>query len=760
MRQLLLLFIVLLAVPAFGQSVPYDSTQIPQERVVDFISLDLVLDINPKKEEVTGTASYRWESLRPRIDSLFLHAKSMTVNRVLIDGEIARYRQDDDGVHVFPNPPAKGAQTMVVEYVANPTKGLYFNGWQGKGRKQIWSQGQGIKNRHWFPCFDLQHDKLTTSLEISFDKDYTVISNGKLEFKKQEGNKTRWKYQMLHPQSSYLVALIIGEYEVMQQRSPYGTPVENYFYPDYPQQAEPTFVETNQLLSYLEAEIGVGYPWGVYRQAPVEYFLYGAMENTTAVVLNDKYMVDDLGRIDRNYVYVNAHEMAHHWFGDFLTARTGRDHWLQEGFATYYGALGERAMLGDDVANYSRWLDYKNVLTAQGNQKYPLAHNKAGSLTHYQKGRLVLDMLKEEVGEAVFRTVISEYVMNNAYGLVDSDELLDAFQDYAGRSLGWFWDQWVYSKEVPTLRVDVDTTAGESEKIYGFTLRQIQPSKAYRFGWNWEVVLESGSRLSGREAVSEKEHRWEVSIPAGQKIKHVLFDPEGVILKQFIYPYSREELLSIVADTAHYFSRAQALYELRRFPGVGSPLDYLKVEPKETKLLKLWVPTIQPYHHESKVLGLSWLRGDKPELYSTAWTLLGGSFELSDSLLYKELMMKGSPQFVAEMTDDLLTAFGVNAGFLLTSAREGDNGHNLTITRSKWKAQWSDEKAEIDRLIEFGSDSCNSQTRLNAWNALRSLDYFDKKLKKQLEQASEHYNWRFRNAAKLHLKYYEEAGRF
>lgn len=743
-----------------GQSFPFDSTQIPQERVVDFISLDLQLEINPRKKEVTGMATYRWDALRPRIDSLFLHGESMTVTQVLVNDKPTRFKQDGVGVHIFPNPPVKGANNMKVNYVAHPKQGLYFNGWEGDGRKQIWSQGQGIKNRHWFPSFDLQHDKMITSLEIAFDKKYTVISNGELVLKKEEGNKIRWKYQMIRPQSTYLVALIIGEYDLMAQRSPYGTPIENYFYPDYPEQAEPTFVETNQLLAFLEAEIGVAYPWKIYRQAPVEYFLYGAMENTSAVVLNDRYLVDDLSRVDQNYVYVNAHEMAHHWFGDWVTARTGRDHWLQEGFATYYGSMAAEAMLGKDAGEYQRWLDYRNVLTSAGNQILPLAHNEAGSLTHYQKGRLVLDMLREEVGEPVFRTVIAEFVMNNAQGLVDSDELLDAFQDYGGRSLTWFWDQWVYNPGIPTLRVDVDTTFAESEKTFGFILRQIQPDEAYRFGWNWEVVLKSGTRISGREAVTSKEHRWEVSIPAGQKVSHVLFDPDGIILKQFIYPYSREELLTIAADTAHYFSRAQALYELRRFPAVGSPLDYLAVQPKETNLLKLWVPTIQPFHHESKVLGQNWLKSDRKELYSTAWTLLNGSYSLTDTSLYQSLLMEGPPQFVEQMTDDLFLEYGDEVGFLLSSAREGDNSHNLAICRAKWKYFLYQDQKAIKELIHFGSASFNSQTRQRAWEAMRSLDYFDQKLQKQLEEASEHYNWRFKNAAKLHLKYYREVGRF
>ncbi len=730
----------------------FDSTQIPVERVVDFKTLDLLLNIQPKKGQVSGVATYRWEALRPRIDSLFLHAKSMEVTHVLVNGRMCRHRLDDQGLHIFPHPPVKGDNEMVVEYVATPKQGLYFNGWNGKGRKQIWSQGQGIKNRHWIPCFDLQHDKLITSVEIAFDREFTVISNGALISKEREGSKIRWKYAMEQPQPSYLIALIIGKYDLVQQRGPNGITIENYYYPDQPRQAEPTFAETDQLLAYLEEEIGVPYPWGVYRQAPVEYFLYGAMENTAAVVLNDRYLVDERARIDKNYVYVNAHEMAHHWFGNWLTARTGHDHWLQEGFATYYGALGEKAMLGEEVCEYRRWHDYQLVTTKESSQVYPLQHNAAGSLTHYQKGRLVLEMLREEVGTAVFRRAISGYVRHNAYGLVDSDELLDAFSDMSGRSLGWFWDQWVYNPGIPTLRVDVDTVRSEGWTTYGFTL--YQHDSIYRFGWNWEVVLERGGRISGREAVDQAEHRWEVQIPEGQEIRYVLFDPDGIVLKHFVYPYSREQLLAIAQDTLHYFSRAQALKDLQRFPGIGEVQDMLAILPDDTGLRKLWAPNMIHYP-EAKTVAQAWFSSGSVADYETAWYLMG-EHPADETALYMKLMANGSPGFLEVMMDDLLTENGLDMAHILESDYAGNNGNNLAVRRAMWRYALLDDANGLKQLLEYGSGKYNRQTRENAWEALRKIEFKDKRWRKQLEEASTHYNYRFRTSAKRFLQYLQE----
>jgi aminopeptidase N len=84
----------------------------------------------------------------------------------------------------------------------------------------------------------------------------------------------------------------------------------------------------------------VKYPESVQANS-VRDFLYAGMENTSTV-FSSRYVVDSTGFEDRNYTNVNAHELAHQWFGDLVTAQSGKHHWLQEGFATYYAALAER----------------------------------------------------------------------------------------------------------------------------------------------------------------------------------------------------------------------------------------------------------------------------------------------------------------------------------------------------------------------------------------------------------------------------------
>ena len=140
--------------------------------------------------------------------------------------------------------------------------------------------------------------------------------------------------------SSYLVMLAIGNFLHKTEKSASGIPLENYYKPVDEDKYQYTYKHSTEIFNFLEKEIGVKYPWKVYRQVPVEDFLYAGMENTSSTIFAQDYVVDESGFNDRNYLNVNAHELAHQWFGDLVTAKSGKHHWLQEGFATGARWLG------------------------------------------------------------------------------------------------------------------------------------------------------------------------------------------------------------------------------------------------------------------------------------------------------------------------------------------------------------------------------------------------------------------------------------
>ena len=130
------------------------------------------------------------------------------------------------------------------------------------------------------------------------------------------------------------------------------------------------------MFDFLEEEIGVRYPWQNYKQVPVKDFLYAGMENTSATIFSDAFVVDSTAFVDKNYVNVNAHELAHQWFGDLVTETHGTHHWLQEGFATYYALLAEKDIFGDDYYYHKLYETSQQLVKAQETDTIPLMNSK------------------------------------------------------------------------------------------------------------------------------------------------------------------------------------------------------------------------------------------------------------------------------------------------------------------------------------------------------------------------------------------------
>ncbi|HPE83440.1 MAG TPA: M1 family aminopeptidase, partial [Aequorivita sp.] len=244
--------------------------------------------------------------------------------------------------------------------------------------------------------------------------------------------------------SSYLVAFAIGDFDKKDLVSNSGIPIELYYKPSDSLKVEPTYRYSKQIFDFLETEIDVPYPWQNYKQVPVRDFLYAGMENTSATFFSEAFVVDSTGFNDRNYVNVNAHELAHQWFGDMVTEKAGEDHWLQEGFATYYALLAERDIFGED---YYYWQLYQTAeqlkaMSDEGKGE-SLLNPKASSLTFYQKGAWALHILRERIGDEAFKTAIKNYLEKYKFKNVATEDFLNEVKAVAQVDISDFEKNWL-----------------------------------------------------------------------------------------------------------------------------------------------------------------------------------------------------------------------------------------------------------------------------------------------------------------------------
>lgn len=475
--------------------VAYTQEIAPQTTTVDIQSIRAVLTPQFETKSIEGQV---WVSFRPfeNVNEVRLDAKKMTVTD---SSDIAEVSAKDDHILLKGDFKASKKYTVQFEYTAIPKQTMYFVNTNGKD--QVWTQGQGKYTSHWLPSIDDVNDKIEFDISVIAPSSYQVITNGKMIKKETLGSNTVWSFDMKKPMSSYLVALAIGDYQKTSFPSTSGVPLEFYYYPEDALLAESTYRYSKKIFDFFEKKIGVAYPWQNYKQVPVKDFLYAGMENTGTTIFSDSFVVDSIGFTDRNYVNVNAHELAHQWFGDLVTATKSEHHWLQEGFATYYALLAEREVFGDDYFYYKLYESAEQLreLSDQGKGQKLVAAG-GSSLTYYQKGAWALHILKETVGESAFAKAVKKYLETYQYKNVTTNDFMNEVEAAYGQELTEYKKDWLYQSAFQAAEALESLKKSSFMRSY-FELQALRPVALKDKERQLENILKLPNDYLGQEAV-------------------------------------------------------------------------------------------------------------------------------------------------------------------------------------------------------------------------------------------------------------------
>jgi aminopeptidase N len=425
-----------------------------------------------------GRVAIRLRALRPGFDSVILDAGALLEITAVRAGtrtlQFTRVR--DTLVLRLERAIEMGDSiTITVDYhgrVRNGT-GLTFieadSGAPARPR-QLWSQGEADNNHHWFPTYDFPNDKLTWELLAIVPAGFTAISNGRLlnDRRNRDGTRTmHWLQE--RPAASYLVSLVIAPLVRIADRWR-GIPVDYYVYRQDSALARRLFGVTPDMITVYSRLTGVAYPWAKYAQTTVADF-FGGMENVSATTLVD-WLPDARAYADRPWYQhiLIPHELAHQWFGNYVTTANWANFWLNEGFAEFlpgqYWAVRQGRHAGEDY-----YLDeYQQFVGIDQRRRMPLA--ALGSDNVYPKGALVLEMLRRYLGAERFWAGVQRYLSNHAYGVATSDDLRQAFLEATGENLAWFWEEWIYQAGFPELLVTASWDSAQAAVT--LTVRQQQ----------------------------------------------------------------------------------------------------------------------------------------------------------------------------------------------------------------------------------------------------------------------------------------------
>lgn len=770
-KQLLFLFSILFILNTNAQinTVCHiqDPLSTPREHNVDFQKMRLEVAFEPKLGLVKGKVTHFFTPLRDAVDSIFLDGPGIRVSKATLNGTDVKFKSNDQGIVVYPNKNLTWNEndSLTLTYEANPKKGIYFIGWndpKNLSRKQIWTQGQQYDNRYWFPAHDLANDKLITEVIVTFDSEYKVLSNGdKINEIKNADNTTTWHYRITNPHASYLLMLGIGKYEIEKQFSTSGVPMNLYYYPDCKDRVEPTYRFSKKIFDYLENEIGFPYPWKSYAQIPVQDFMYGAMENTTATVFGDFYHVDYRSYNDGYYVAVNAHELAHQWFGDLVTGRTTTHHWLQESFATHYNIITERECFGQ---NHFDWARRKAADAAIATtDKKPLASSEAATAIHYQKGSQVLEMLKYVIGREAYNRGIRRYLTDHAYKNVDSEDLLNAFQDELGMSLDWFWEEWIYRGGEPTYKVEYkDLKTNDNKRFTEFLVQQVHQTNdingLFKMPILFEVHYKDGSVDQTTAWIEKQTHRVIVPNSGNKTIDYVLFDPNSNVIKTVQFYKSLEELKNQAIKAKNMIDRYDAVVALRGTSFQNKIELFEKImQSNDFYVIKAEIINQIIENTDERSLALikagltnSDIRLRKEVVVSTK------TIHPSLEPTYRSLLTDSSYYQIGNVIEKLYQNFPANASTYMEITKDihGTNGKNVRIKWLRMAYNHTGKQEYINELVDYVSVSYEFMTRINAITVLRKLNYFDEALLNNLIDAAQKGNARLSAPAKEAITYY------
>ncbi|MFV5684602.1 M1 family metallopeptidase [Flavobacterium sp. GB2R13] len=469
-----------------------------QTQSVDFKTVHGQITINAKDKSVRGTISYWFDVLKP-VDTIKIDAQNMDFSDVELNQKEIQFTTNGKQILLM-SAFKKGTNNISFNYVAKPKQALYFVGSEENDNVQIWTQGQGKNTSNWLPSFDDVNEKVIFSLEVVVDSKYQVISNGILKNKVNNNSMIYWRFNMQKPMSSYLLMLAIGKFEKQTQKSNSGIPLEMYYESKDKSKFEPTYRYSKQLFDFLEKEIGVKYPWEIYKQAPVRDFLYAGMENTSATLFSTRYVVDLTGFEDRSYTNVNAHELAHQWFGNLVTAESSKHHWLQEGFATYYALLAEKEIYGEDYFYSKLYESAQQLKFASRTDTIPVLNAKASSLTFYQKGAWALYVLHEAIGDKAFKKAVKGYLKNHSFQTVNTQDFFAEIKKVSHYDLNKFSKVWLKTTSFNTLEANALLNKNKSIQVL-FEVEKLKNKSLSEKEVFFAKILQSDVYFTVKEAI-------------------------------------------------------------------------------------------------------------------------------------------------------------------------------------------------------------------------------------------------------------------
>lgn len=349
-------------------------------------------------------------------------------------------------------------------------RGFYRSEFKLKGKTEhiAVTQFEPTDARKAFPCFDEPAQKASFSLELLVPQGLEAISNTVVTSKtRQKNGLVRVKFTPTPIMSTYLLAIVIGKFEFIEDLTEDGVTVRVFVTPGKKEQAEFSLETAKGVLTFFNKYFKIKYPLPILNMVAIPDFAAGAMENWGCVTYRETAILVDpknTSTLAKQWVgLVIAHELAHQWFGNLVTMKWWTHLWLNEGFASFisYYAVDHlypewnmwSQFINSDLSPALELDSLKNTHPIQVEVNNPDEINEIFDEVSYAKGASVLRMLANYLGETKFRDGLRHYLKKHSYSNASTEDLWKSLEIVSRKPVRKIMSTWTEEEGYPLVTV-------------------------------------------------------------------------------------------------------------------------------------------------------------------------------------------------------------------------------------------------------------------------------------------------------------------
>lgn len=495
----------------------------------------LEFTINPAAYFVAGKVTTTYTALANMNSVTFDLVTQMVVTSVKKNNISLTFSQNTSNELVITLPATQAIgtpATIEIIYSGAPPSGGFgsFAATTHNGSPVLWTLSEPFGARDWWPCKQDLNDKINSiDVYITAPSQYIAVSNGLEQSQVVNGANKTTHFHHGYPIPAYLICMAATNYTVYTQTAgtaPNTYPIVNYVYPENFSSTVQAQLDQTPLILDLFSNLFEIYPFHNEKYGHAQFGWGGGMEHTTVSFMNN---------FSRSLI---AHEMGHQWFGDKITCGTWKDIWLNEGFATYLASLvienfdGNAAFVSDKNSMI-------NNITSQPTGAVYLTDAQATSVNRifdsrlsYNKGAMVLEMLRFKMGDTNFFQAIKNYLADTslAFKYALTANLQSHLETVYGSSLNEFFSDWIYNQGYPSYTITAQNWGTGQGR---FTINQTQSNSSVSYFEMPVPVRIFGSNGEQQDLVLNNTVNGEVFIqPVNFSIASVVFDPDKHLISK------------------------------------------------------------------------------------------------------------------------------------------------------------------------------------------------------------------------------------